>query len=72
MAFKTNDKGWVFWKTLKSEMVIRQNHLQAKRAINRAINRMKRDKASMIISIEGYELEPPTFDHTAKEVQMAS
>jgi len=45
--------GWVFWKTLGSEMVIRQNRLQARRAINRAIKRMTEDKASMIISIEG-------------------
>jgi len=45
--------GWVFWKTLGSEMVIRQNHRQARRAINRAIKRMTEDKASMIISIEG-------------------
>eukprot|EP01124_Arcella_intermedia_P025239 TRINITY_DN4474_c0_g1_i2.p1 TRINITY_DN4474_c0_g1~~TRINITY_DN4474_c0_g1_i2.p1 ORF type:complete len:142 (+),score=28.24 TRINITY_DN4474_c0_g1_i2:461-886(+) len=45
--------GWVFWKTLRSEMVIRQNKTQAKKAINNAIQRMKTHKASMIISIEG-------------------
>jgi len=45
--------GWVFWKTLGAEMVIRQNKRQARRAINRAVKRMTEDKASMIISIEG-------------------
>jgi len=45
--------GWVFWKTLRSEMVIRQNQQQARGAIKRAIDRMQNGKANMIISIEG-------------------
>jgi len=45
--------GWVFWKTLASEMVIRQNQNQARGAITRATHRLRHKKASMLISIEG-------------------
>jgi len=49
--------GWVFWKTLQSEMVIRQNQTQARGALKRAIDRMKFKKSNMLISIEGKRSE---------------
>lgn len=51
-------------------MVIRQNHFQAKGAVNRAIQRMKRDKASMIISIEGLSTDSVKLTHTEREAPM--
>lgn len=53
-VFGANLLGWVFWKTLASQMVIRQHKKQAQESLETAIRRMIDDKASMIISIEGY------------------
>jgi hypothetical protein len=67
--------GWVFWKTLGSEMVIRQNTIQAQSALNRAMDRMVNDKASMIISIEGYvspQIHPFRTCFIGREVKTAS
>lgn len=47
----------MFWKTLGAEMVVRQNRRQALRAIDRTVQRMRRDKASVVISIEGRRSE---------------
>eukprot|EP01130_Rhizamoeba_saxonica_P002722 TRINITY_DN12486_c0_g1_i1.p1 TRINITY_DN12486_c0_g1~~TRINITY_DN12486_c0_g1_i1.p1 ORF type:complete len:295 (-),score=44.83 TRINITY_DN12486_c0_g1_i1:3-776(-) len=45
--------GWVIWKVLGAEMVIRQYPKHAHRALDNAIDRMIKYKSSVVISIEG-------------------
>eukprot|EP01125_Pyxidicula_operculata_P023096 TRINITY_DN9801_c0_g1_i1.p1 TRINITY_DN9801_c0_g1~~TRINITY_DN9801_c0_g1_i1.p1 ORF type:complete len:359 (-),score=56.10 TRINITY_DN9801_c0_g1_i1:102-1037(-) len=45
--------GWVFWRALRAEMVVRQNPKQGRAALDRAVHRMIENKESIFISIEG-------------------